>query len=437
MSRAPAIVREEEERVFLVGLQTGSMKRSEAEASLEELHRLAESTTGVVSGSALLHVRTPKAATFIPEGQVSRLAGEISDAEAATAILDIDISPAQQHNLESRWGVKLLNRSELILDIFARRAHTSDGKLQIELAQHRYRLPRLRGRGIEMSRLAGGIGIRGPGEMKLEADRRAINNRIHTLEQKIARLKRQRETQRARREASAIPVVALVGYTNAGKSTMLNALTDAEAFVEDKLFATLDTTTRRCRLPSGRAVLFTDTVGFINRLPTQLFAAFRATLEEVLYADIMLHVVDATSPHFDKEIEVTRNVLKELGAGSTPILTAWNKIDALGEEGPDPLYLERRLRPSVSVSALQRIGLDRLLAEVQSLLDQSRPMVWLRFDYKNYRELNRLQTQGTIHETVHLDNGIYVHASLPSRLLKRYEEHRRAAPPAPVAQAEN
>ncbi|MBI3736567.1 GTPase HflX, partial [Candidatus Sumerlaeota bacterium] len=308
---------QEIERVFLVGIQSGTMRRAEAEASFEELRRLAESIPCEIVAGELVHVRTPAPATFLSEGIVESLAGAILAEEAGTVILDEDITATQQRNLETRWEVKVVTRSELILDIFARRAHTSDGKLQVELAQLQYRLPRLRGRGVELSRLGGGIGTRGPGEMKLETDRRAIEQRIHTLEQKILKVKQQRETQRARRQAGPTPTVALVGYTNAGKSTLLNALTGAEAFVEDKLFATLDTTTRRGKLPSGMAVTFTDTVGFINRLPTQLAAAFRATLEEVQYADFLIHVVDVTSDHYEEEIRVTESVLKDLGAGAT------------------------------------------------------------------------------------------------------------------------
>ena len=417
----------EEERLFLVGLQTRDIKREEAEVSLEELVRLAESTTGVIADSTLVNVRTPDAGTFLSKGLLEQLDGQIASADAGTVILDGDITPAQQHKLETRWSVKLLNRSELILDIFSRRAHTSDGKLQVELAQCRYRLPRLKGRGVELDRLGGGIGTRGPGEMKLETDRRVINKRIHALEERIARLKRQRGTQRARRQAIAIPTIALVGYTNAGKSTLMNALTGADTFVEDKLFATLDTTTRRSRLPSGMQVVFIDTVGFINRLPTQLFAAFRATLEEVLYADLLLHVVDATSSNYDREIDVTHKVLKELGAGDTPTLTVWNKIDALPEK-TTPAFLERRISGSIAISALEEVGLDRLLAEIESVVNETRPRIWLRFEYKDYGNINTIETKATVHERLHLADGVYLLAQLSPELLERYEANRTTPP---------
>lgn len=427
--------RDNAELIFLVGVRRLPMARAEAEASLDELHRLAGSTTGEIVGASLANVRSPDAATFLTQGTIQELKGAIAQSEATTVVLDEDISPAQQHNLEDRWGVKLLNRSELILDIFAGRAHTADGKLQVELAQLQYRLPRLRGMGQVLSRLGVGIGARGPGEMKLETDRRVIERRIHTLEQRIKRLKRQRETRRARRQKAAKPAIALVGYTNAGKSTLLNSLTDAEAFVEDKLFATLDTTTRKGQLASGMRVTYTDTVGFINRLPTQLVAAFRATLEEVLYADILIHVVDATSPRYEKEIEVTRSVLTELGAGSTPVLTAWNKTDLLGP-GQEDRFLEMRLQPSVAISALTGSGLDRLRREAETLIDQTRPRVWLRFGHNEYREVNRIENLTTVHELIHDAEGILVLTSLSPELAKRYADRRAEAPPTKPSDAE-
>lgn len=429
MTRETFPTQPEEERVFLVGIQSGAMKRWEAEASLQELRRLAESTTGVIAGESLAHIRTPDPASFISSGLIQSLQAEIASSGAGTVILDEDVSPTQQNNLEKRWDVKLLTRSELILDIFARRAHTSEGKLQVELAQHQFRLPRLRGHGVALSRLGGGIGTRGPGEMKLETDRRVINKRIHTLEERLDRLKRQRATQRARRQEGALPVVALVGYTNAGKSTLLNALTGAEAFVEDKLFATLDPTTRRTRLPSGMHVVFTDTVGFINRLPTQLAAAFRATLEEVVYADVLVHVVDATSENAQHEMEVTRKVLKELGAGDTPTVLAWNKTDLLPGEG-EAEVLQLRYPNAVLISALKGDGLQRLLLAVEELINQTRPTVWLKFNYKEYADVNRVQDASTVHRVAHHGDAIYVLATLPRSLFDRYSDRAVEGPPA-------
>lgn len=419
MKRPPQLTQSEEEKVYLIGLQAGPIRREEAAASLAELRRLAESTTGDIVGSELVQVRSPDPSTFLTKGHVERLGEALKAAEAGTAIVDADLSPSQQKHLEEHWDVKLLNRSELILDIFASRAHTSDGKLQVELAQHQYRLPRLRGQGVALSRLGGGIGTRGPGEMKLEVDRRAIERRIHTLEAKIAKLKRTRATQRARRGASGIPVVALVGYTNAGKSTLLNALTGAGTFVEDKLFATLDPTARRTTLASGLEIVFIDTVGFINRLPTQLAAAFRATLEEVLYADVLVHVIDATSERWEREYEVTRDVLDELGAGTMPRLTVWNKIDALGEE-ETPEFIERRMPGSIGISALKQTGLERLKEEIEALINEIRPRVWLKFPQDSYGEMGEVEKHSTVHRRVHTPNAIYIEASLPSNLVKRF-----------------
>jgi GTP-binding protein HflX len=428
MKRLPQSTQSEEEKVFLIGLQTGTMRREDAEASFAELMRLAESTSGEIVGTELVQVRLPDPATFLTKGHVARLGEAMAAADAGTAIVDADVSPSQQKHLEERWKVKLLNRSELILDIFAARAHTSDGKLQVELAQHRYRLPRLRGQGVALSRLGGGIGTRGPGEMKLEVDRRAIERRIHTLEEKIAKLKRTRATQRARRGASGVPVVALVGYTNAGKSTLLNALTGSGAFVEDKLFATLDPTARRTTLASGLEIVFIDTVGFINRLPTQLAAAFRATLEEVLYADVLIHVIDASSPRWEREYEVTRQVLEDLGAGRLPRLTVWNKIDALAEDEPLEI-VERRVSGGLGISALKGTRLDRLKGSLEALINETRPRVWMKFPQDAYGEMSELERNATVHERRHEADGVYLEVSSSPGLLARHRQRQCAGPP--------
>ncbi len=422
--------RPEDERVFLIGLQTGRMSEPEARASLRELRRLAESTVGSrIVGESLARLRSPEPATFLSAGLVDRLGGEMAQARAGTVILDEDVSPAQQNNLSDRWGVKVLTRSELILDIFARRAHTSEGKLQVELAQLQYRLPRLRGLGVRLSRLGGGIGTRGPGEKMLETDRRALIAQVRSLERWLRQIKRRRETQRARREANALPVIALVGYTNAGKSTLLNALTGAGVDVKDKLFATLDTTTRRVRLPSGMSALLTDTVGFINRLPTELVSAFRATLEEVVHADLLVHLVDAASPARRRELEVTRRVLKELGAGEIPTLTVWNKIDALDDDGAGARLLEVGEPGSLAISALRGAGLDRLLAEIDRRLLEARPLVWLRFDHNEYGEALRLEQAFGARERRHDASGLYLKVALPAELLAHHRARRVDPPP--------
>lgn len=432
MSKKKAMIstKAEVEKVFLIGLLIGQMKRAEAEASFEELRRLAGSTTGLIVGEQLANVRIPSPATLITDGIVEQLGALLAATNADTAVIDEEITATQQRNLENRWNVKVLTRSELILDIFAGRARTSEGKLQVELAQLQYRLPRLRGHGVELSRLGGGIGTRGPGEMKLETDRRAIEERIHLLEQRILKLRRQRDTQRARRQGGPVATVALVGYTNAGKSTLLNALTGAEAFAENKLFATLDPLTRRARLPSGQFIALTDTVGFINRLPTQLAAAFRATLEEVQYADLLIHVVDVTSLHWEEELKVTEGVLKDLGAGGTPKVVAWNKFDAVEEPEEAMRYFERRHKPCAVISARTGEGLDRLQTEIETVINASRPQMWLKIDYRQYRDVNYLESNATVHQLVHREDGIYILASLTPEIAARYESCLSSPPPA-------
>jgi GTP-binding protein HflX len=264
--------------------------------------------------------------------------------------------------------------------------------------------------------------------MKLEVDRRAIERRIHTLEEKIAKLKRTRATQRARRGASGVPVVALVGYTNAGKSTLLNALTGSGAFVEDKLFATLDPTARRTTLASGLEIVFIDTVGFINRLPTQLAAAFRATLEEVLYADVLIHVIDASSPRWEREYEVTRQVLEDLGAGRLPRLTVWNKIDALAEDEPLEI-VERRVSGSLGISALKGMRLDRFKESLEALINEARPRVWMKFPQDAYGEMSELERNATVHERRHEADGVYLEVSSSPGLLARHRQRQCAGPP--------
>lgn len=290
---------------------------------------------------------------------------------ANLVILDHELTALQHNSLQKAVGVKVLDRTELILDIFAQRAHTREGKLQVELAQLKYLLPRLIGKGTMLSRLGGGIGTRGPGETKLEIDRRRIRQRINHLEEGIIRIKNYRDTQRRMRNENHLPVIAISGYTNSGKSTLLNALTKANVFVEDKLFATLDPTTRKTTLPDHSTVLLCDTVGFIKKLPTALVAAFRATLEEVAIADIVLHVVDASSPLAIDQINSVYDVLSELGAIDKPIITVLNKSELVRKE--DLLWLIAQVPNPVVISALKRLGFPTLMKKIQEMVEEVVP----------------------------------------------------------------
>lgn len=320
----------EEERAVLAGIDTSVHPAAwTTEDSLVELAELARTAGAVVVGSFVQKKARPDTALFLGRGKIEEMAMFIQNERATLVIFDDELTPSQQRNLEMALGVKILDRTALILDIFAQRARTAAGKLQVELAQMKYSLPRILGQGLVLSRLGGGIGTRGPGETKLEVDRRRIRRRIHDIEGEIERLKKERGLHRERRRAARIANVALVGYTNAGKSTLLNALTGADVFAEDKLFATLDPTTRALKLTDGREILVTDTVGFIQKLPHTLVQAFHATLEEVVEADLLLHVVDVSNEAAEFQIEAVCEVLKELGAAEKPMLYVLNKMDRL------------------------------------------------------------------------------------------------------------
>ena len=329
---------DEEERAVLAGIDAPmTCALWTTEDSLAELAELARTAGATVVGTFIQKKAKPDTALFLGRGKVEEMAMFIQNERATLVIFDDELTPSQQRNLEMALGVKILDRTALILDIFAQRARTAAGKLQVELAQMKYSLPRILGQGLVLSRLGGGIGTRGPGETKLEVDRRRIRRHIHDIEGEIERLKKERLLHRERRRAARIPVAALVGYTNAGKSTLLNALTGADVFAEDKLFATLDPTTRSLRLADGREILVTDTVGFIQKLPHTLVQAFHATLEEVVEADILLHVVDVSNEAAEFQIEAVTEALKELGAAEKPMLYVLNKLDRLtnGAGGTD------------------------------------------------------------------------------------------------------
>lgn len=369
---APGLpVAEGEERAVLVGLVTDGENSWQVEDDLDELAQLAR-TAGATICERLTQTRPqPDPRFFLGSGKVQELALMVQEMGANLVIVDQELTANQQRTLEEVVGVKVIDRTELILDIFAQRAQTREGKLQVELAQLKYLLPRLIGKGLTLSRLGGGIATRGPGETKLEIDRRRIRERINSLEKETERIRSHRDTQRRRRNDDNLPVVSLTGYTNSGKSTLLNALTKSNVNVEDKLFATLDPTTRRTTLPDHSPVLLTDTVGFIKKLPTSLVAAFRATLEEVAVADVLIHVVDASHPNVSEHIASVYDVLSELGAVDKPLITVLNKADIVRKE--DLTYLVAQVPNPVIVSATKRAGLGSLLTTIQDVLQEVCP----------------------------------------------------------------
>ncbi len=368
------------ERAVLVGVDTAGGRHAGAsigaDESLRELERLAR--TAGVHPVASLHqnVREISPATYIGKGKVEELKEAVKASGATVVLFDENLSPGQQRTLTERVEAKVLDRSQLILDIFAARARSLEGKLQVELAQLEYMLPRLTRAWTHLSRLGGGgVGTRGPGESQLETDRRLVRERIVRLRRRLVEVERTRDLHRHQRADVPYAMIALVGYTNAGKSTLMNALTDAGVLVEDKLFATLDPTIRRLDLPGGERSLLVDTVGFIHRLPHQLVEAFKSTLEEVRRADLLLHVVDATNPEAEQQIGIVERVLDEIGAGSTPTILAWNKIDRGGEIPPREVAEHSQIIEMTAISAATGRGIPELLAAVERWLDRERVQI--------------------------------------------------------------
>jgi GTP-binding protein HflX len=376
------IERDRRERIVIVGVAIPPTTVEAAEWSLDELAALVD-TAGADEAERVLQRRdTPDPATFVGKGKAEELREISETVDADTVVFDDELSPAQSRNLEKILGRTAIDRTAVILDIFAQHAHTQEGKAQVELAQLRYRLPRLRGRGKGLSQQAGGIGTRGPGETQLEVDRRRLLRRATKLEADLKELTQNRRTQRKARARSRLQTVALVGYTNAGKSTLLNRLTRSDVLVEDRLFATVDPTTRRLDLPGGERVLVTDTVGFVRKLPHQLVEAFRSTLEEVAEADLLLHVVDASAPDPQAQIDAVRTVLADIGADQVPELFAFNKSDQLNGDRPGEIKrLLDRYPDAVLVSAHTGAGMDELVATVGDRLRTLAPLVELAVPY--------------------------------------------------------
>jgi GTP-binding protein HflX len=409
------------ERAALVGLFSGPSRQFDPEHSLDELAGLAAAAGASVVLRVLQERPRPDPATFIGSGKAIALAAACDEAAADVVIFDNELTPAQLRNLELAMDRKVVDRTQLILDIFARRAHTREGKLQVELAQLKYLMPRLVGAGTAMSRLGGGIGTRGPGETKLETDRRRIRHRISVLGTEIDTVRRRRSQLRERRHKSAVPTVALVGYTNAGKTTLFNSLTGGQAAASNALFVTLDPLVRKVRLPDRRELLVSDTVGFIERLPHTLVAAFRATLEEVAAADLLLHVIDASSPEHERQMAAVRAVLGEVGADRVPVLDVFNKCDRLNEAERQRL---RAVYPSgLCVSALTGEGRDDLIAGMESRLALDTTRVTLQFDSASEQDrqaIAHVYRLGRILRHVTADGHVSIEAELPRRLLDRF-----------------
>lgn len=408
-----------EERAILVGVQSKEDDELVFE-SLNELGQLAD-TAGVKSIEQVLQKRErTDNRYFIGEGKAKEISLKRQLNQANVVIFNHELSPVQQRNLENLIGCKVIDRTELILDIFAQRAKTREGKLQVELAQLNYLLPRLIGVGVSMSRLGGGIGTRGPGETKLEMDRRRIRKRIADLQEEIKKIQKLRNIQRSNRQSVPLPMVSLVGYTNAGKSTLLNSLTGAEVLAEDKLFATLDPTTRRLTLPSGREVLLTDTVGFIDKIPHHLIAAFKATLEEVVEADVLLHVVDIHHPLMEQQIESVEQVLTSLGAAGKPAIMVLNKADQLNEIEVNAL--KNKYPSSCAISAINRQGLEELCTILEGFLPQKQVKVKLVFSYSEVNNIGTVRRYGKVLKEEYSEDGLVVELEIDEINLARLKK---------------
>ena len=396
-----------------------------SEESLDELRALATSAGAEIAGEFTQRKDRPDPATLIGKGKLEEIAGASASVSADVILFDHDLSPSQQRNIEQVVQTRVIDRTQLILDIFARHARTREGQLQVELAQLEYMLPRLAGRGVEMSQLGGGIGTRGPGETQLETDRRKIFRRVRHVKQQIEDVRRIRAQQRQRRESVPVALVALVGYTNAGKSTLFNALTKANVVASSRMFATLDPTIRGVELPSKRKVLFSDTVGFIRHLPHTLVSAFRATLEEVQRATLILQVSDASSPVSAEQDAQVESVLKELEADKKPRLRVMNKIDLLLPKQRESLRDSDLLdsQQTIHVSAAKGIGLSSLLDRIDAVLEGDRPeRVHLRIPQKEGKTLALLQAGARIYSRQYQDGLVVLEAEAPASLLRRMRE---------------
>ena len=397
-----------EEKVILVGIS--EQDGDDAEDSLAELAELVKTAGAVVVGTLIQKREIIHPGTYVGTGKVDEIAQLLAATGATGIVCDDELSPAQMKNLESILATKVMDRTLIILDIFAARATTSEGKIQVELAQLKYRLSRLSGLGKSMSRLGGGIGTRGPGEKKLEIDRRLINDRIAQLNRELKEVVKHRDITRAKREKNDVPVVAIVGYTNAGKSTLLNHLTDAEVLEEDKLFATLDPTTRMLELDGHQQVLLTDTVGFIRKLPHHLIEAFKSTLEEAKYADYIFHVVDASNPQMDKQMHIVYETLDRLGVKNKKIVTLFNKLDQRTEEEP---LQDFRADHILMISAARNEGLDKIKDLLQEMLREDKVYVERVVPYAQAGIIQLVREKGELVSEEYVPEGIAIKAYVP------------------------
>jgi GTP-binding protein HflX len=410
------------ERAILVGVELPKA-RIAVDESIEELRRLADTAGLAVAGRAVQTIRRVSPATYIGAGKVAEVHDLVSSTKANVVVFDDALSPAQQRNLEKAFGCKTIDRSALILDIFAQRARTTEGKLQVELAQLQYLLPRLTRAWTHLSRLGGGVGTRGPGETQLEVDRRRVRERITVLRRRLDDVARTRGLHRRERSAAPVPTVALVGYTNAGKSTLMNALTEAGVLVEDRLFATLDPTVRRLRLPGGLTVALADTVGFIHKLPHQLVEAFKSTLEQVRTADLLLHVIDVSHPTWPEQQRVVVEVLDEIGAGHVPQLCVLNKRDRLFGETPAGLPAG-----GVLVSARTGAAIPELLAAIEAALSRDLTRVRLEIPSSRGDLVATLRRTGRILEEYYRDGSVTVTALVPTKVAGQVRKALGAGP---------
>ena len=405
----------EKERAVLVSLDTGEF---DVEISLDELEELANTAEAQVIGRMTQKRPSPDSATYIGSGRLEELKEFCENNEIDLIIFDAELSPSQQYNIEKATDIRVIDRTTLILDIFAQRARSGEGKLQVELAQLRYRLPRLRGMGVSMSRLGGGIGTRGPGETKLESDKRHIRRRINALEEDLKKLEERRRLAGERRKKNRVEIVAIVGYTNAGKSTLMNTLTNAGVLAENKLFATLDVTARGLTLPDGREVMLIDTVGLVRRLPHHLVEAFKSTLEQAAQADVILNVCDASSPEAQEHLEVTREILEQLGCMDKPIISVMNKCDLLERDALLPV-----IGTSVEISALNGTGIDKLLDVISSSLVPTRSRVKLLLPFKESGTAARLHQDGVVHFEEYRPEGIFLDVTAPIEMLTKLSDY--------------